>query len=175
MDLIRFSQIENYQTAVWGILYPWYPVGQLLLPAALFVNKPHELDAFDVVVIPDYLVRQALCPFIINTARFNAEKHILRAKTKSEVLRVAHGHQSRFKYIDPATFNVEGYYRLKNSCSIRATRLFNGSDDAVQFQRPHYSVLCDVYTPDRAWAISLLPQFAPDVCTAHPAETPTNN
>lgn len=31
------------------------------------------------------------------------------------------------------------------------------------------------FTTDRAWTISLLPQFAPDACTAHPAETPTNN
>lgn len=29
MDLIRFSQIENYQPAILGILFPWYSVAEL--------------------------------------------------------------------------------------------------------------------------------------------------
>ena len=109
MDLIRLSHIKINQVAVWGILYPWYPVCQFFLPATLFVDKPHELDTFDVVMFPSDFVWQALCTFIINTAGFNAEKHILRAEAKSEVLRIAHGHQSRFKDIDSAAFSVERY------------------------------------------------------------------
>ena len=43
----------------------------------------------------------------------HAEKHILRAKAKSEVLRIAHGHQRCFKDIDPAAFSVERYARRR--------------------------------------------------------------